>query len=70
MPAWLRGVPPFYDHLYLQFINDKVAALGVDWLPFQHVRPVPEDNGERFLSEYFKQQKTQEATVQVDPLSD
>jgi hypothetical protein len=57
VPAWLRGIPAFYDHSYLAVLNQQAAAVGAS-CPFPFARPTPtENNGELFLSEYFHAQQ-------------
>ena len=57
MPSWMRGLPLFYDHLRLKKINDEAATVIHGWVPFSDVFNVKEDNGERFLSEYYREQQ-------------
>jgi hypothetical protein len=35
--------------------------------PFDNVHPLPEDDGERFLSEYFEEQKVLNRKILIQP---
>jgi hypothetical protein len=61
-PAWRRGVPAFYNHSNKRIINEKAARVGAGHL-FHHVRPLPRDNDEVFLSEYFHQQELRNSSI-------
>lgn len=58
--AWLRGTPIFYDHLRMAKINEEAAGCIEGWVPFNNIFVVKEDNGERFLSDYFYAQQKRE----------
>ena len=50
VPQHFEDVPLFPDHHHLEFINNMAACRNL--LPvFNHVKKLPADNGERFLSE-------------------
>jgi len=73
IPAWMRGVPFFYDHLRLGMINEVTSATvgaSMGWTPFDEVHKIPADNGERFLSEYFEAEKVRKQQFPPDRLSD
>jgi hypothetical protein len=53
MEAWDK--PCFYDHSFLQFLNEQAKGLGLP-LVFVDVHKIDIDNGEVFLSKYFDQQ--------------
>ena len=54
VPQYFYTLPLFYNHTHLWFINDLAEQAGFkDWIPFQNVESLPEDNGERFFSEYL-----------------
>ena len=69
IPAGWESVAPFDNHLQLEFINKMARATGVSG-PFANVEQIPEDNGERFLSTYLKQQMERDKTVPKHPLND
>jgi hypothetical protein len=52
MPEYISQHPPIQDHLLMVFLNKKARELGLNE-PFTNVRPLPEDNGEVFLTEYY-----------------
>lgn len=54
-PYYLRNVPRHWNHSNLAFINECARELGMK-IPFKNVMPLKDDNGERFLSDYFVQQ--------------
>ena len=55
-PGHLREQPVLKDHCLGKFINELAAKAGAK-APYRNLRPVFEDNGEDFLSEYYEQQK-------------
>ena len=69
VPAWLHGVPVFYKHSNLAALNDNAASVGAP-LPFSNVHTLPEDNGEVYLSEYFKVQQRCNAELKPHPKND
>jgi hypothetical protein len=56
VPAHLREIPLHYDHSNLAYINGLAASAGATEPHFKVVRNLPDDNGERFLSAYLKEQ--------------
>lgn len=52
IPAGWEKVVPFYNHSELWHINKMAAAVGCSH-PFPYAEVLPEDNGERFFSEYL-----------------
>jgi len=66
--TWML-IPNFWDHSELKRINDMAVRAGWTDLPFPYVRDLPADNGERFFSEYFQQQKSRSG-LQDHPLND
>jgi hypothetical protein len=56
IPAHQRGNPLHLDHSSLAYINGLAKQAGLLEPHFKDVRPLPMDNGERFLSEYLGQQ--------------
>ena len=55
LPEHVRRHPPIQDHLLMAHLNKRAKELGLEQ-SFYNVRPLPEDNGEVFLSDYFKEQ--------------
>ena len=55
--AWSRDTPSHLNHLYLELINDLAKKAGLKVEVYTNVRALPEDNGERFMSQYLEQQK-------------
>ena len=54
--TWQKEVS-LKNHSKLAYINKLAKEAGADDLPFEWVKPLLEDNGERFFSEYLKQRK-------------
>ena len=52
--AW-QTVVSDYNHMQLAHINKLAKEAGAEEVPFKWVEPLPEDNGERFFSEYLDQ---------------
>jgi hypothetical protein len=65
-PEYIREYPPFTDHLFLGLLNNKAKEANLQE-PFINVRETPEDNGEVFLSEYFREQVQRNKEEQTDP---
>lgn len=57
IPTCFAQVPPFLNHHALANINKVAIECGVKEVPFKNLTALPNDNGERFFSEYFAQQK-------------
>ena len=55
LPKYLEDIPPYQDHSLLEYLNQQADEVGIQ-RPFQHVTPIHEDNGERFLVDYFNEQ--------------
>jgi hypothetical protein len=66
VPSHLHQCPRFFDHSLLQHINNKAELLGIPE-PFDDVTPLQEDNGERFLSEYYEEQKLRNRNIPRHP---
>lgn len=62
--------PRHWNHLLLQAIHDLAVKVGIDPPKFcRDARPLPEDNGERFFYEYFKQLEQRNSLAKpVDPV--
>lgn len=57
--------PPFHDHSYLALLNKSAESQGLQ-PRFDFVTALGNDNGEVFLSKYFKQQDQRNKTVGQD----
>jgi hypothetical protein len=66
IPSHLSQYPRFFDHCLLQHINHRAELAGIP-TPFGYVHPLPDDNGERFLSEYFEEQKERNRRIPRHP---
>jgi hypothetical protein len=54
-----------YDHSRLKLVNRMARSAGVDHDVHQDVRPLPEDNRERFYDDYYLESLEQEKTILV-----
>jgi hypothetical protein len=54
MPAHWEGVVPYFNHSELAWINRLAVNAKAEQLPFEYVEVLPDDNGERFFSEYLE----------------
>ena len=70
VPAYWANNPTFYNHSELGYINDLAKESGYPTIPFEYARELPEDNGERFFSEYWIQERARQAAFQSSPLND
>jgi hypothetical protein len=65
VPFHLRGEPAHPNHSIMTYLNSQARKKGVKF-PFKNVRPLPADNGEVFLSEYYQEQlKRNEGRTQL-----
>jgi hypothetical protein len=64
MPAPWETVVPYFNHSELHWVNQLARKTGVQKVPFVSVKALPEDNGERFFSEYLQWMKV--ATPKFD----
>ena len=55
IPSVFVNKPRFYDHSFLQYLNELAEGLGLP-LVFADVHKINNDNGEVFLSKYFEAQ--------------
>jgi hypothetical protein len=56
IPVEYQDQPPFWDHSYLTYLNERAKDRNL--LPtFRNTTPINEDNGIKFLSEYFVAQE-------------
>ena len=55
IPSVFIDKPRFYDHSFLQYLNDRAEGLGLPQV-FANVHKINNDNGEVFLSKYFDEQ--------------
>ena len=69
VPSFLRGEPLHFDHVLLASINGKIKASGSDWVPFKNLFDIKEDNGEAFLSAYYRQQQVRNNNTMVNKLN-
>jgi len=68
--AFWANSPSYYNHSMLGYINGLATAAGYSTLPFKSVRQISDDNGERFFSEYFIQEKSRAKTRPTSALND
>jgi hypothetical protein len=57
LPVAWQTVVSYNNHTQLAHINKLAREAGAEDVPFKWVEPLPEDNGERFFSEYLEQRK-------------
>ena len=57
--------PSHLNHSILSMINRKARKAGLDFDVHEYVEILPEDNSERFMSQYWEEQK--ERNVSVTP---
>jgi hypothetical protein len=62
--------PSYYNHSELAYANELAEAAGYPEVPFPYVRPLPEDNGERFFSEYWAEEIERRSTYEGSALND
>ena len=60
--------PQYYNESDLCYINQLAVEAGSTIIPFPHARKLQSDNGERFFSEYFEQNKDH-MKFGVDPIT-
>jgi hypothetical protein len=65
VPFYFRRLVRHYDHSRLQLVNQMARAAGVNHDVHKEVRPLPEDNGERFYGDYYLELLEREKTVPV-----
>ena len=53
VPAAYESIVSFFNHSELAYINNIAIQAGATKIPFANVEPLPQDNGERFFSEYL-----------------
>ena len=56
IPVHFIDEPQFWDHSLLGYLNQQAQSLRLS-VPFQNVTPIRANNGEVFLSKYFKEQQ-------------
>ena len=69
MPSGWEAVVPVWNHTKLKFINTMAFRSGSKE-QFEWVEDLPEDNGERFFSEYLVQQEKREKEIPEDKPED
>jgi hypothetical protein len=70
LPYHYMDVPPFLSHIDLEMVNINALKAGITDLPFKKLQALPPDNGERFFSQYFCEQKKRNYEVKPDPYND
>jgi hypothetical protein len=65
VPFYFRRLVRHYDHSRLQLVNQMARSAGISRDVHQDVRPLPEDNGERFYGDYYLELLEREKTVPV-----
>jgi hypothetical protein len=68
--AYWANYPAYWNHSELAHVNLLAEATGYGITPFRNVRPLPEDNGEKFFSEYIVGQRERSASFPSSPLND
>jgi len=53
IPAAWEKVIPYFNHSELSYVNEMANDVGCT-MPFPTAEPLPDDNGERFFSQYLK----------------
>ena len=66
IPVEYQDQPPFWDHSYLHYLNECAKDHNLPPL-FPNTTPINEDNGIKFLSEYFVAQKERNQKYPTDP---
>jgi hypothetical protein len=62
IPGDFSDLPRFFDHSLLHFLNELAQSKGLPTI-FDDVHLISANNGEVFLSKYFKEQMVRNATV-------
>lgn len=70
IPGYWRNYPSYFNHCELKHTNDLAKAAKYPDIPFQYVRSLPDDNGERFFSEYWLEEKERQKKIPRHPLND
>jgi hypothetical protein len=66
IPVEYQDQPPFWNHSYLQYLNERAKDRNI--LPlFPKTTSIDEDNGVKFLSEYFVAQEERNQKYPTDP---
>jgi hypothetical protein len=65
VPFYFRRLVRHYDHSRLQLVNQMARAAGISHDVHKDVRPLPEDNGERFYGDYYLELLEREKSVPV-----
>jgi hypothetical protein len=66
IPVEYQDQPPFWDHSYLHYLNERAKDRNLLAL-FPKTTPVNDDNGIKFLSEYFVAQEERNQKHPTDP---
>jgi hypothetical protein len=65
VPFYFRRLVRHYDHSRLKVVNRMARLAGIEHDVHRDVRPLPEDNGERFYGDYYLEVLEREKTVPV-----
>jgi hypothetical protein len=65
IPGEFTNLPRFFDHSFLHFLNELAQSKGLP-IMFDNVHVISENNGEVFLSKYFKEQMVRNTTAGQD----
>jgi hypothetical protein len=66
IPVEYQDQPTFWDHSYLRYLNERAEGHNLP-APFQDTTPINDDNGVKFLSQYFLAQEERNKKTPTDP---
>jgi hypothetical protein len=66
IPGNFSDLPRFFDHSFLHFLNELAQRKGLPVIIFDDVHPTSENDGEVFLSQYFREQMERNKSVGQD----
>jgi hypothetical protein len=66
IPVEYQDQPPFWDHSFLHYLNERAKELNLP-PPFKDTTPINDDNGIKFLSQYFFAQEERNKKNPTDP---
>ena len=66
IPVEYQDQPPFWDHSYLGYLNERGNSHNL-LLLFPNTTPIDDDNGIKFLSEYFVEQEERNQMHPTNP---
>ena len=70
VPLFFHREPLHFNESDLAVVNCMAAEVGIKQDVHPDVRPLPEDNGERFFSAYYREQQKRNETLVPHPLND